>query len=256
MAGKTATSGVGGLNGTCSSCRASVDGSCTCNVGATATTCGGGGDRAGSGNGAADAIGFPGAWGDPAAPETTGLARGRGTALAGGFAGACGDVGVAAGFGACSEVTAFGALGAGLTVGAFAVEATATDAAPARDGVVGGLRRGTGGAAEAPPSGGAAEAAGAGVAEAGGAGAAEAGGAGAAEAGGAGAAEAGGAGAAEAGATDGLPFVTSTRTSMKCPHLRHFSRTVSPTTLSSAIWYFALHCSQRNFTPAARSDKR
>jgi len=232
MAGKTATSGVGGLNGTCSSCRASVDGSCTCNVGATATTCGGGGDRAGSGNGAADAIGFPGAWGDPAAPETTGLARGRGTALAGGFAGACGDVGVAAGFGACSEVTAFGALGAGLTVGAFAVEATATDAAPARDGVVGGLRRGTGGAAEAPPSGGAAEAAGAGVAEA------------------------GGAGAAEAGATDGLPFVTSTRTSMKCPHLRHFSRTVSPTTLSSAIWYFALHCSQRNFTPAARSDKR
>ena len=44
-----------------------------------------------------------------------------------------------------------------------------------------------------------------------------------------------------------LDSVTSARSSMMCPHLRHFIRTVLPTTLSSAIWYFALHCSQKNF---------
>jgi hypothetical protein len=251
VAGKTAASRIGGLNGTDSSCGASVNGSCSCNVGATATTRGGhgGGDRAGSGNGAAGAIGFAGAWGDPAAPVATGLARGRGMALEGGFAGACGDVGVAAGFGDCCDVTAFGGLGAGLTVGAFVVDATGTDAASAPDGVGGGLRRATGGAAEAARTAGAAEAAGAtgAVDAAGTAGAAEA-----AKASGSGVVL----GVAEAGATDGRPFVTSTRTSMRCPHLRHFSRTVSPTILSSASWYFALHCPQRNFTPAARSDKR
>ncbi len=35
--------------------------------------------------------------------------------------------------------------------------------------------------------------------------------------------------------------VTAARTSMRWPHLRHFMRTVFPTTLSSEIWYFALH---------------
>ena len=45
-----------------------------------------------------------------------------------------------------------------------------------------------------------------------------------------------------------LDSVTSARSSMTCPHLRHFIRTVLPATLSSAIWYFALHCSQKNFT--------
>ena len=38
------------------------------------------------------------------------------------------------------------------------------------------------------------------------------------------------------------------RTSIWCPHLRHFIRTVLPATFSSAIWYFALQLSQRNFT--------
>jgi hypothetical protein len=194
-------------------------------VGATATTCAGGAgwDWAGSGKGVVDATGFAGACREPAAAKPAGLARGRGTALAGGFAGACGDVGVAAGFGSCCDVTAFGGLGALLTVGAFAVDATGTEAAPALDGIGDGFRRGTGGGAEAGRTAGAAEAAG-----------------------------------AVAGATDGLPFVTSTRTSMRCPHLRHFRQTVSPTILSSAIWYFALHCSQRNFTssPARRNVSR
>ena len=45
-----------------------------------------------------------------------------------------------------------------------------------------------------------------------------------------------------------LDSVTSARSSMRCPHLRHFMRTVLPATFSSAIWYFALHCSQKNFT--------
>ena len=35
--------------------------------------------------------------------------------------------------------------------------------------------------------------------------------------------------------------VTAARTSIMCPHLRHFILTVLPTTFSSAIWYFALH---------------
>jgi hypothetical protein len=37
------------------------------------------------------------------------------------------------------------------------------------------------------------------------------------------------------------------RISIVCPHLRHFIRRVFPCTFSSAIWYFALHWSQRNF---------
>jgi hypothetical protein len=41
--------------------------------------------------------------------------------------------------------------------------------------------------------------------------------------------------------------VTDAVTSMRCAHLRHFIRTVRPATLSSAIWYFALQFSQRNF---------
>jgi hypothetical protein len=45
-----------------------------------------------------------------------------------------------------------------------------------------------------------------------------------------------------------LDSVTAARTSIMCPHLRHFMRTVLPTTFSSAIWYLALHCSHRNFT--------
>jgi hypothetical protein len=45
-----------------------------------------------------------------------------------------------------------------------------------------------------------------------------------------------------------LVLVTAARTSMEYPHLRHFMRTVRPATLSSEIWYFALHWSQRNFT--------
>ena len=231
VAGKRAASGVGGFKGTGSWCAGSVNGPWSCNVGASACGGDGGWDRAGSGNGAAGAIGLAGAWGAPAAPTTTGLARGRGTALAGGFAGACVDVGVAAGVGTCRDVTAFGAMGSALTVGAFAVDATGMDTTPALDGVAGGLRRGTGGAAEAARTAGAREgarASGSGVVV----------------------------GVAATGATDGLPFEKSTRTSMRCPHLRHFSRTVSPTMLLSAIWYFASHCSQRNFTRAARSDKR
>src|SRR5580658_5938249 len=53
-----------------------------------------------------------------------------------------------------------------------------------------------------------------------------------------------------------LVSVTSARTSMRWPHLRHFIRTVLPTILSSAIWYLALHCSQRNFTPETRPRER
>jgi hypothetical protein len=45
-----------------------------------------------------------------------------------------------------------------------------------------------------------------------------------------------------------LVSVTEARTSIMWPHLRHFMRTVFPATLSSEIWYFALHWSQRNFT--------
>jgi hypothetical protein len=45
-----------------------------------------------------------------------------------------------------------------------------------------------------------------------------------------------------------LVSVISARTSIWCPHLRHFMRTVLPATFSSAIWYFALQFSQRNFT--------
>jgi hypothetical protein len=41
--------------------------------------------------------------------------------------------------------------------------------------------------------------------------------------------------------------VTEASTSIMWPHLRHFIRTVRPATLSSAIWYFALQFSQRNF---------
>ena len=40
---------------------------------------------------------------------------------------------------------------------------------------------------------------------------------------------------------DTLDSVTAARTSIWCPHLRHFIRTVLPATLSSEIWYFALH---------------
>src|SRR6185295_19195986 len=42
-------------------------------------------------------------------------------------------------------------------------------------------------------------------------------------------------------------------TSIMCPHLRHFIRTVRPATFSSAIWYFALQFSQRNFIGLFRS---
>jgi hypothetical protein len=38
-----------------------------------------------------------------------------------------------------------------------------------------------------------------------------------------------------------LDSVTAARTSIRWPHLRHFIRTVLPTTFSSAIWYLALH---------------
>jgi hypothetical protein len=38
-----------------------------------------------------------------------------------------------------------------------------------------------------------------------------------------------------------LVSVTAARTSIMCPHFRHFIRTVLPATFSSAIWYFALH---------------
>jgi hypothetical protein len=41
--------------------------------------------------------------------------------------------------------------------------------------------------------------------------------------------------------TETLVSVTAARTSIMCPHLRHFIRTVLPATFSSAIWYFALH---------------
>src|SRR5579859_460369 len=41
--------------------------------------------------------------------------------------------------------------------------------------------------------------------------------------------------------------VTDASTSIMCPHLRHFIRTVRPATFSSAIWYLALQFSQRNF---------
>ena len=46
---------------------------------------------------------------------------------------------------------------------------------------------------------------------------------------------------------DTLVSVTAARTSIWWPHLRHFMRTVLPATFSSAIWYFALQLSQRNF---------
>lgn len=53
-----------------------------------------------------------------------------------------------------------------------------------------------------------------------------------------------------------VPSVTAERTSIWCPHLRHFMRTVLPATFSSAIWYFALQLSQRNFTRAEPYRKR
>ncbi len=63
-----------------------------------------------------------------------------------------------------------------------------------------------------------------------------------------GAAVPGGGGGSDASPPATLVSVTAARTSMRCPHLRHFMRTVFPATLSSEIWYFALHWSQRNFT--------
>ena len=53
-----------------------------------------------------------------------------------------------------------------------------------------------------------------------------------------------------AGGASDVDSVTAARTSIWCPHLRHFMRTVLPATFSSAIWYFALQLSQRNFTRA------
>lgn len=50
---------------------------------------------------------------------------------------------------------------------------------------------------------------------------------------------------ASSGALSGSPCPA--RTSIRWPHLRHFIRTVLPATLSSAIWYFALQLSHRNF---------
>ncbi len=50
------------------------------------------------------------------------------------------------------------------------------------------------------------------------------------------------------GEVETLVSVTAARTSIWCPHFRHFIRTVLPATFSSAIWYFALQLSQRNFT--------
>jgi len=41
--------------------------------------------------------------------------------------------------------------------------------------------------------------------------------------------------------------VTDASTSIMWLHFRHFIRTVRPATFSSAIWYFALQFSQRNF---------
>src|SRR5580704_8946686 len=61
------------------------------------------------------------------------------------------------------------------------------------------------------------------------------------------------AGAGGANSTLTLDSVTAARTSIRCPHLRHFMRTVLPTTFSSAIWYLALHCSHRNFTRTSPS---
>src|SRR5579883_1455705 len=59
-------------------------------------------------------------------------------------------------------------------------------------------------------------------------------------------------GSATSGAFDAtLVSVTAARTSIWCPHLRHFIRTVLPAILSSAIWYLALHWSQMNFTRLA-----
>jgi hypothetical protein len=55
-------------------------------------------------------------------------------------------------------------------------------------------------------------------------------------------------GATAGGANEAALDSVTARTSIKCPHFRHFIRTVLPATFSSAIWYFALHCSQRNFT--------
>ena len=46
--------------------------------------------------------------------------------------------------------------------------------------------------------------------------------------------------------------VTFELSSIKCPQRRHFIRTVLPETLSSAIWYFALQLSQRNFIEVER----
>src|SRR5579872_1229796 len=67
---------------------------------------------------------------------------------------------------------------------------------------------------------------------------------------------AGGAGATAGGAAvAALDSVTAARTSMRCPHLRHFMRTVLPATFSSAIWYLALHWSHRNFTRAPDLDR-
>src|SRR6185312_3638994 len=53
-----------------------------------------------------------------------------------------------------------------------------------------------------------------------------------------------------------LVSVTSAFTSMRWPHLRHFMRTVLPATFSSAIWYLALHCSQRNLIAPRRARSR
>jgi len=52
---------------------------------------------------------------------------------------------------------------------------------------------------------------------------------------------------APGGDVETLVSVTAARTSIWWPHLRHFMRTVLPATFSSAIWYFALQLSQRNF---------
>src|SRR5206468_3035438 len=54
------------------------------------------------------------------------------------------------------------------------------------------------------------------------------------------------------GTVDGrAPSPVIARISITWPHLRHFIRRVFPCTFSSAIWYFALHWSQRNFIELA-----
>jgi hypothetical protein len=127
-------------------------------------------------------------------PETTGLARGRGTAPTARIARACDEGGVPAGLGAGGDVTAFGGLGAVTTVDASGMASRAVAGATSLGGAWGG----------------------------------------------------------------GLPSATAARTAawtlMRCPHLRHFIRTFSPTTLSSAIWYAVLHWSQRNFTCGSRAQ--